>query len=90
MYDEIVIKLKVTKYKEDFFCYLSSYLLDLGLQTSYLLTLFSGCMPSKLLILGKHFHSSFGSQIRSTIQTPICCHSNWVDQTPGSHTCCVQ
>ena len=34
MYSQIIKRLKVIKYKKDFFCYLSSYL-DLSLQTAY-------------------------------------------------------
>ena len=36
----LVVRLKAIEYKEDFFCYLSSYLPDLGLQATCLLTLF--------------------------------------------------
>ena len=40
MYSRIIVRLKAIEYKENFFCYLSSYPPDLGFQAACLLTLF--------------------------------------------------
>ena len=99
---QFIVRLKAIEYKEDFFCYLSSYLPDLGLQAACLLTLFfrPHAFRTSYPWRNAFVYPSFGSQIRSNNLNPhslspsltqwLTSHSNRVDQTPGSRTRCVQ
>ena len=97
----LIIRLKAIKYNKDFFCYLSSYTPDLGLQAPCFLTLFFWPYTFKTLYSRRNasIHPSFGSQIyfnnlNSHLLSPLLTqwstsHSNRIDQIPGSHIHCV-
>ena len=88
----LIVRLKAIKYKEDFFCYLSSYP-DLGLQAACLQILsfrphafrsFSlGRMPSGFLT--KHICPSLGSQICFNNLNLVPYAESLVDQISKAH-----
>ena len=101
----LVIKLKAIKYKENSFCYLSSYSPNFGLQAVCFLTLSFRpyafktficlaeciCLPKPSRILNSFYN--LNPDLLNFSLTPknanIFC-SKWVDRTPGSRTRCVQ
>ena len=102
-YGEIVVRLKAIKYKEDSFCYFCSYLPVLGLQAAYLLTLFFRPYAFRTFVSSAERICSPKPQIPdlfynlnlhllSFLLTPKASffHSDWVDQTSGIRTHCVQ
>ena len=101
----LIVRLKVIEYKEDSFCYLSSYSPDLGLQAACLLTLsfrpyafktfvssakrICSPKPFRILYLFYNLNPHLLSSSLTPKKTNFSC-SKWVDRTPGSCTHCIQ
>ena len=99
----LVVKLKAIKYKEDSFCYLSSSRPWPSGCMPYDPVLPAVCLQNFHILGGTHLFTQAFSDPRSVLQskplfaefladphkTNFSC-SNWVDQTPGSHTHCVK
>ena len=100
----MVVRLKAIEYKENFFCYLSSYPSDLGFLAACLLTLsfwpyafktfislaerICSPKPSRILDPFYNLNPYLLSSLLTSKKANFSC-SKWVDQIPGSRTCCV-